>query len=999
MIRILRFSPLFLIAAMISAGPEAAGQTLSPSLRELGLTVCSESREFSFTNKHDAFLYTETHAQNRNGWQGFWTRGRKILSHIDITVDGEPLDPDLADSCIVYPDYAVRFFPGGIQVEYRLVDELPIFAVHVIAGHPFECAFVPSLPGLIPPGACHVTDHIALLELSTGRDPVWLALCGGNAALRSGPPPSGAGSSPIGFWSNRSTTHVFVAAVAGTRSLAGTRALDYQTNAEKYADARRARMQRLLDLSPVVTENHRFNMALAWAKLSLDALIMNDGRKGIYAGLPWFDEYWGRDSFISLPGALLVTGQFNEARDVLRSFAALQENDSSSENEGRIPNTVNPNSIAYNTADGTPRFIIEAREYVDRSGDSTFVSEIYPAVVRSIEGTLRHRVDTLGFLTHGDAETWMDAAGPDGPWSPRGNRANDIQALWAAQLGDGVWFAAEVGDTISASRWARAQAKLLRAFSEHFIRDEKVIDHLNTDGSQDIQIRPNQIFTASILTEDLRSNVVRSVTTELTYPYGVASLSPSDPAFHPYHIYPPYYPKDEAYHNGTVWTWLQGPLISELVRAGRQEVGYRLTESVTEQILDRGAVGTQSELLDALPRPGSSFPSPSGTFSQAWNLAEFIRNAYDDYLGIRISRYSHHLTFAPALPAALGRADAVVNLEGQGVPISISPGGHEYRLSIDGSNLTHGGNCTARIPESQNEAALVDFPIPPQSTIELRRTDDGTKLLIDGNERPFTSSHHAPLPEISGPLPFLTPSLPADLAALRGPSYTLISHQTISSEAGNSMLIAGITDPVGDDTGPGTYVYPRNQNLLPGSLDLVGFELRTDTTLAYFRLTFRALSNPGWHPEYGFQLTFAAIAIDTRRGAGKRDVAHNSGVVLDPSFAFERLILVGGGVQIENDNGNVMAAYLPSEADVAHPIGDTGEGTVTFAIPIPLLGVPDTDWRFSVLVGAQDDHGGAGLGEFRTVDREAGEWVGGGKRGPETSNVYDTLVIAHGEDE
>jgi glycogen debranching enzyme len=93
--------------------------------------------------------------------------------------------------------------------------------------------------------------------------------------------------------------------------------------------------------------------------------------------------------------------------------------------------------------------------------------------------------------------------------------------------------------------------------------------------------------------------------TQLTYPYGVASLAQTDDNFHPYHEFPPYYPKDAAYHNGTVWTWLQGPVISELGAGGKEETAFVLTQSVIHQILDRGAVGTQSELLDALARPGT----------------------------------------------------------------------------------------------------------------------------------------------------------------------------------------------------------------------------------------------------------------------------------------------------------------------------------------------------------------------------------------------------------
>jgi hypothetical protein len=53
--------------------------------------------------------------------------------------------------------------------------------------------------------------------------------------------------------------------------------------------------------------------------------------------------------------------------------------------------------------------------------------------------------------------------------------------------------------------------------------------------------------------------------------------------------------------------------------------------------------------------------------------------------------------------------------------------------------------------------------------------------------------------------------------------------------------------------------------------------------------------------------------------------------------------------------------------------------------------------RHVFVAGGQDDHGGSGLGEFRTVNREQGEWNGGGKLLPGDPNTYDTLVAQPGE--
>jgi hypothetical protein len=56
-----------------------------------------------------------------------------------------------------------------------------------------------------------------------------------------------------------------------------------------------------------------------------------------------------------------------------------------------------------------------------------------------------------------------------------------------------------------------------------------------------------------------------------------------------------------------------------------------------------------SELLDALPDE-SGHPRPSGTYAQSWSVAEFSRNAYQDYLGFRPNLLRNTLALVPALP-------------------------------------------------------------------------------------------------------------------------------------------------------------------------------------------------------------------------------------------------------------------------------------------------------------------------------------------------------------
>lgn len=989
-------------ALLVSLLCVAAGSALAGGipLDSLAITVRGNSREFAFTNTRAAFLYGETGRGNSPGWQGFHVRGRKALDDWQLVVDGAPLDRRRAERCVVYPDHLARHYPGGVVEEIRLVDSLAVVVVLVRTPRPSEVLFVPLVSDGRSAADFALETSAGMLQFARAAGPggsapgdsgLWVTLfADGSTPLRESRSGQGRFAPGVLVSGRRRETRFVIFAGGRVEGRRAAAAVDRRRDA--LFRARRDRMQGILDATEFRSSDARFDRALAWAKLSLDALMMDDVTAGIYAGLPWFANYWGRDTFISLPGATLVTGRFREARRIIASFAEFQQRDASSPDEGRIPNLVTALDKSYNTADGTPRMVMMAREYVLRSGDSAFVAEIYPAVMRSIDGAIRHRVDSLGFLTHADAETWMDAVGPSGAWSPRGNRANDIQALWSAQLDAGIWFATILGDVESAVRWDAARSRLRRAFPLHFVHPFGVADHLNADGSPDRQLRPNQIFAFPLLDSLARESALRRVVSELTYVHGVASLSQEDDGFHPYHQNPAVYPKDAAYHNGTVWTWLQGPVISELCRRGWQDLAWKVTANSVTQILDRGAVGTQSELLDAIPRPGEPEPRLSGTFSQAWNLAEFVRNAYDDYLGIRVDRFNHRMTIRPRLPAGIRFVRGKVDIGGRAIPVSIERTGEGLTLKFSAAALRKGGPAEYDLLiEGKGRTAGV-IAVRPGRSYEVNVEGFVAKVLEDNTILEANTFENIPPPR---PLFGLaSPRLREGLASMRGPRHEVFDGKQMKRGGAGGRALLEADDPRGDDagvSGGSGYTYPSHPALREGSLDVVGFSIREVDSLLLFRLRFRALSDPGWHPEYGFQLTIAAIALHRGTG-GRREVGHNTQYVMPEGKPFDRLVLVGGGVRVEDESGGILAEYIPAAEDASDPLGNASTGEVNFSLPTRLFGRPDPSWRFTLLVGAQDDHGGAGLGEFRTVGAERGEWSGGGKKSAGLPNVYDELV-------
>jgi glycogen debranching enzyme len=464
----------------------------------------------------------------------------------------------------------------------------------------------------------------------------------------------------------RRVGRTFLVCAAVTRTSATALCAEAARDEPRWRAERRTRLERLLNGSQYVhTGDPALTDSLRWIALTTDQLLTRQRGDGIYAGLPWFPEYWGRDSFIALPGATLVTGRFEAARAILSSFATFQDRDPSSPFFGRVPNIVKPGSLDYHTTDGTPRFVLALQDYLRYTGDESLLRELYPAVVASIDGSLARFTDAHGLLVHADNETWMDArrASDLAAYAPRGSRANDIQALWYGQLLAGVDFAERVGDREAAERWRKAAERARQGFARLFVstgdaqRPLSLADHVTAQGVADHTLRPNVLFALDLIPAGDAAQITAHAWRTLVFPWGVTTLDPADPGFHPFHFAPSCWHKDAAYHNGAVWPWLDGIAIDRMAEFGQIEPAWRLFRARSRLALERGVVGGLPENLDAHPHPGAIEPRLTGTYLQAWSNTEHLRAWYQVFLGVRPMLDHGRIGLAPRLPAALGDVD------------------------------------------------------------------------------------------------------------------------------------------------------------------------------------------------------------------------------------------------------------------------------------------------------------------------------------------------------
>jgi len=358
--------------------------------------------------------------------------------------------------------------------------------------------------------------------------------------------------------------------------------------------------------------------------------VKNEGRTTILAGFPWFGD-WGRDTFVSLPGLLLATRRFDEAKSVLLTFAQAA-------NQGMIPNCFDDyaDTVHFNSVDASLWFINAAFAYLAASGDRrTFSDQLLPVVV-SIIDSYRHgtrfgiHADNDGLITAGDADTqltWMDAKYDGVAFTPRFGKPVEVNALWYNAL----MLLARFYDDDNLHRDLGAEAdKVKENFCRLFWNASWgwLNDCILPDGTADATLRPNQIFAVSLPFSPLdaaqQKAVVDIVKQKLLTPFGLRTLSPDD------HRYQKEYAgrqssRDRAYHQGTVWPYLIGPFVEAYLKVhsfGRKSKrdAERFIEPLLKHLIDDGCIGQVCEIFDGDPPH-----KPRGCFAQAWSVAELIR--------------------------------------------------------------------------------------------------------------------------------------------------------------------------------------------------------------------------------------------------------------------------------------------------------------------------------------------------------------------------------------
>lgn len=347
----------------------------------------------------------------------------------------------------------------------------------------------------------------------------------------------------------------------------------------------------------------------------------------ILAGYPFFED-WGRDTMIALPGVCISTGQYETAKEILRTFAV-------NERGGLMPNLFpeGGNDPLYNTVDAALLFINCVYLYYQAAGDRAFVQEMYPVMERIIkayrEGTdYGIHMDEDGLIQSGEGlwqVTWMDVRVGDILPTPRHGKPVEINAYWYNAL----CIMDELAETADKKAvYTQLKEKVKASFVDKFwMDDKKCLKDLVSGTKADAQIRCNQIWAVSLtftmLDPEKEQQVVETVFEKLYTPYGIRTLEQEDQEFHG--LYQgKMEDRDMAYHQGTVWTFPLGAYYLAYLKVNQYSPEakkiVREQLEVMEAAMREGCIGQLPEIYD-----GENPTRSKGCFAQAWSVGEILR--------------------------------------------------------------------------------------------------------------------------------------------------------------------------------------------------------------------------------------------------------------------------------------------------------------------------------------------------------------------------------------
>jgi hypothetical protein len=292
-----------------------------------------------------------------------------------------------------------------------------------------------------------------------------------------------------------------------------------------------------------------------------------------------------------------------------------------------------------------------------------------------------------------------------------------------------------------------------------------------------------------------------------------------------------------------------------------------------------------------------------------WSAASFVRLAADLAAGRNVALPAS--TFTRYVAHAQGATTLTVSTPADGSAVAASP--------VTVSGTTSAGNAVY---------------------VAATNTDSNSATTVASTTAAANGSFSVAVPVTGGTTVLNT-------VAVSPSGATAHDRRSVFFDFVPGTLVFDVTDPSGDDNGPGTYAYPTSSDFHAGAFDIQRFQVYDAGNDVIFRLQTRDLTATFDNP-LGAQLVDVYVHVP---GADPTLTAASNltrNFTIAPADEWSRLIQVQGfgHLRFEDAAGNSLGTPTVSANSLSR--------FITFSVPKAALGQPASGWTFTVVLTGQD---------------------------------------------
>jgi glycogen debranching enzyme len=349
-----------------------------------------------------------------------------------------------------------------------------------------------------------------------------------------------------------------------------------------------------------ISKNKEIDMAFNCAKFNLNNLIANNR---MFAGLPWFFQFWNRDEAIALGGLIANNDSENTKEMLFKELNIIQP-------DGRIPNRLPFTQTGSADALGWCLFRIK-QLHQQKKLDNTELIFLKAKLQYLFDRFQKHHVKNK-LVYNASQETWMDT---DFSSDSRPGARIEIQTLHLSIYN-------MLYELTGENKFRNMEKAMLSEVRALFWNKEILADGLN-----DFTIRPN-IFIAYYIYPNLLSKKDWIRCFDNTLPKlwldwgGLSTIDKDHQLFKQNHTGE----NTASYHRGDSWFWINNLVAICMHRLDKKRFKHqieKILDASTNDILWNGAIGHHAEVSSA------STQTSEGCFSQAWSFGTYIELVHE----------------------------------------------------------------------------------------------------------------------------------------------------------------------------------------------------------------------------------------------------------------------------------------------------------------------------------------------------------------------------------